>query len=78
MFSLSPTEFDMPPSQCKHLRATIYSTDMIGYATCPDCGRSAPLYEVFNNLLDAMRSAIASVHYVNKGSEKAKGEKNAP
>lgn len=46
------------PESCKHLKAECRPWDAKGRAFCPDCKQQVPLYQVFNNLLAAMREAV--------------------
>ena len=43
---------------CKHLRARIYGTNMVGQAYCPDCGSDVFIYVVLNNLMSEMRKLL--------------------
>ena len=42
-------------TNCKHLNSRMNSGGVLGYATCPDCGKEVFITEIINNLLDAMR-----------------------
>lgn len=46
------------PVKCKHLNAVVHDSNLVGWASCPDCESAVTLPEVFNNLLDAMREKL--------------------
>lgn len=41
-------------TSCKHLKARIQPGDRIGSMTCHECGQTVMMYDVFNNLLEAL------------------------
>ena len=42
-------------TKCKHLNARITGHELVGTMTCSDCREVIPLFEMLNNLLDALR-----------------------
>lgn len=43
---------------CPHIHWMILGTDLVGYGSCFDCGKSVFLYELFNALHARMEVAL--------------------
>lgn len=43
---------------CAHLNARCGGANRIMHAICPDCKAEVPIYEVVNNMLDAMQDSL--------------------
>jgi len=62
-------EPDMKPSACKHLHAHVYGWVTVGRTWCPDCSREVYLYEVFENLIKALRKKSGIKEFYDEKGE---------